>query len=91
MRRAQNARSKARTVDGAAAQRRARIKLQGRVGAPAAVGRKKMGGLNAAIDVGKHQLEVALGRMAICSRSPTRHVQLRAWPSGSLSLAVSEC
>ena len=61
MRRAQNARSKARTVDGAAAQRRARIKLQGRVGAPAAVGRKKMGGLNAAIDVGKHQLEVALG------------------------------
>src|SRR6202166_3641191 len=56
-----NARSKARTVEGAAAHRRARIKMQGGVTAPAAVRMKEMGGINAAIDVGKHQLEVALG------------------------------
>jgi hypothetical protein len=55
------ARSKARTVGGAAAHRRARIKMQGRVTAPAAIRMKEMGGINAAIDVGKHQLEVALG------------------------------
>jgi hypothetical protein len=56
-----NARSKARTVEGAAAHRRARIKMQGGVTAPAVARRKEMGGLNAAIDVGKHQLDVALG------------------------------
>lgn len=53
-------RGKARTVEGAA-QARARIKLQGRVMAPAAVRRKEMGAVNVAIDVGKHRLEVALG------------------------------
>src|ERR1700730_5895367 len=56
-----NARSKARTVEGAAAQRRARIKIQGGVITPAAVRMKEMGGLNAAIDVGKHKLDIALG------------------------------
>src|SRR5271169_1323199 len=56
-----NARSKARTVEGAAAQRRARIKMQGGVITPAAVRMKEMGGMNAAIDVGKDQLDVALG------------------------------
>src|SRR5580704_11524622 len=41
--------------------RRARIKVQGGVAAPAAVRRKERDGLNAAIEVGKHQMEVALG------------------------------
>ena len=54
------ARSKTRTVDGAAAQRRARIKTQGGVTAPAGE-ETEMGGVNAAIEVGKHKLEVAVG------------------------------
>jgi hypothetical protein len=53
-------RSKARTVDGAA-QARARIKLQGRVTAPVAIGRAGMSGVNAAIEVGKHKLDIVLG------------------------------
>jgi transposase len=55
-------RSKARIVDGAAVRRRARIKLQGWVTAPVATRRRtKMGGINAAIEVGKHELKVCLG------------------------------
>src|SRR2546427_8569554 len=55
-------RSKTRTVDGAATHRRARIKVQGGVAAPAAVRRmREMGGVNAAVEVGKHKLDVALG------------------------------
>jgi hypothetical protein len=43
-------RSKARTIDGAAARRRARVKLQGGLTAPVATKRRtKMGGVNAAI------------------------------------------
>ena len=53
-------RSKARTVDGAA-HTRARIKLQGGMVAPVAMGRTEMGGVNAAIEVGKHKLEIVLG------------------------------
>src|SRR5271170_3572008 len=53
-------RSKARTVAGAA-QARARIKRQGGVRAPSRAGSTAMGEVNAAIDVGKRQLEVALG------------------------------
>ena len=53
-------RNKARTVEGAAATR-ARIKPQGRVAAPVAMGRAEMGGVNAAIEVGKHKLDIVLG------------------------------
>lgn len=53
-------RSKTRTVEGAATAR-ARIKLQGRVRAPVKPRKVVMGGVNAAIDVGKRQLEVVLG------------------------------
>jgi len=48
--------SKARTVEGAAATR-ARIKLQGRVVAPVAMGKAGMSGVNTTLEVGKHQLE----------------------------------
>jgi hypothetical protein len=56
-------------------QRRARIKVQGRAITPAAVRVTVMGGMsgiNAAIDVGKHQLEVALGSNggAVCRVRP---------------------
>ena len=50
-----------------------------------------MGGVSAAIEVGKHQLEVALGSNGDCFRSPTRRAQLRGWPSDSLSWAVRGC
>src|SRR6266576_1334915 len=53
-------RSKSRTVEGAATTR-ARIRLQGRVSAPAQPRKVAMGGVNAAIDVGKRQLAVGLG------------------------------
>jgi transposase len=53
-------RSKARTVDGAA-EKRARIRRQGGAKVPVAVRRKEMGRVNAAIEVGKHKLEVVLG------------------------------
>src|SRR6202035_2046562 len=53
-------RSKTRTVEGAATAR-ARIKLQGRVRAPVKPRKMVMGGVNAAIDVGKRQLELVLG------------------------------
>jgi hypothetical protein len=46
---------------------------------------KAMGGINAAIDGGKHQLEVALGSKGELLASPISHAQLRVWPSGSLS------
>src|SRR5690349_10192557 len=52
------ARSKARTVGGAAP-RRARIKLQGRVTALSATGSAGMSAVNAAIEVGKHKLDIA--------------------------------
>src|SRR6516225_5211995 len=61
MRRAQNSRSRARAVDGAAHER-ARIGLQGGVRAPVNERRRTaMGGVNAAIEVGKQQLVVQLG------------------------------
>ena len=44
-----------------ATHRRARIKVQGGVAARAAVRMREMGGVNAAIEVGKHKLDVALG------------------------------
>ena len=47
-----------------AAQRRARIKVQGRAITPAPVKVTAMGGINAAIDVGKHQLESRWAVMA---------------------------
>src|SRR5579864_4322628 len=53
-------RSQTRTVGGAAPAR-ARISLQDGVRAPAKPRRMVMGGVNVAIDVGKRQLEVALG------------------------------
>src|SRR6516162_10344615 len=54
-------RSRTRTVDGAA-HKRARIELQGGVGAPVKGWRRTaMGGVNAAIEVGKQQLVVQLG------------------------------
>ena len=59
MRRAQNSRSKARTVEGAA-HRRARI-AQGGAEAPAAREGAAMGAVNVAIEVAKEDLEVALG------------------------------
>src|SRR5215472_7507807 len=56
-----NTRSRARTVDGAAHER-ARIGLQGGVRAPVNERRRTaMGGVNAAIEVGKQQLVVQLG------------------------------
>src|SRR5271165_3122366 len=52
-------RSKARTVDGAA-HRRARIKTQGGVTASAAAVRRTAMGVNAAIDVGKHEFPLCV-------------------------------
>src|SRR6266481_1289280 len=52
-------RSKAPTVDGAA-RARARIKQQGGAKTPT-MRRAAMAGVNAAIEVGKHQLELVLG------------------------------
>src|SRR5215469_4258042 len=60
MRRAQYSRSRARTVEGTALAR-VRIKLQGRATTSAARRSKAMGGVNAAVEVGKHELHVALG------------------------------
>ena len=51
---------KRKRLDGAATHRRARIKVQGGVAAPAAVRMREMGGVNAAVEVGKHKLDVAL-------------------------------
>src|SRR5580704_10006220 len=71
--------------------RRARIKVQGGVAAPAAVRRKERDGLNAAIDVGKHQMELRWAVRASCLRSPIRHAHLRAWHSGSPNWVVRGC
>src|SRR6266436_744603 len=55
------ARSKSRTVDGAAVHRRARIEMQDGVIASAIGRTKETAGMNVAIDVGKNQLGIALG------------------------------
>jgi hypothetical protein len=48
--------------------RRARIKLQGRVTALSATGSAGISAVNAAIEVGKHKLDIALGSAASYGR-----------------------
>jgi hypothetical protein len=71
--------------------RRARINTQGRVTAPATMGMRAMCGVNAAIEVGKYKLDIALGSNGELFSTPNQVRAITRLAKRLAELAVRGC